>query len=475
VWNKQEPAPVKAPIEVVKGQAGIIQAFSSDREVSESIVATSKAAQRWRESWRSRQRAEAGPATGVSRGQAAVPEPLLVMQQSIARMRAIILPKPNKQRKSASIGFWAAVFLMGCIILGLGAYILSTYQSTSNTHLTANIASSTKTQQPSLVVSGTPIASIAQGQTLRVHGAHFDVGDPILFILDTNISVSGADGRQLTVTTSNQGTFDATIPVPAAWTAGTHTLEAEDNRTGQVAYLDITVAVGGTPTTTSDSLALSAQGTPITQLTFNGVAGQDNPPEQRITLTNKTNSPFTWTATAVSNNNLSWLVIGDGYGGNQLNADGTDSIGVSVLLAGLKSSTKPYTGHIIFAINTLNGSEQLTLPVELLVTATPTEMVFSPNPIVGILSAGGTCQPGSSLTLINLGTSFITWNVNPDASAQSHIHFNGQPTLQGQLQPGATVELALTCINVQAGQSYHMTISANGKSWSDLVNIRTSA
>ena len=313
-----------------------------------------------------------------------------------------------------------------------------------------------------------------QGQTFKVHGRHFNIGDPILFILDSNTPVNGADGRQLTVTTNDQGSFDATILVSAAWTAGAHILEAEDNRSGQVAYLDMSVAVAGTPATTSDTLALSTQGKPVTQLTFNGVVGQNNTDGQRVTLKNLTNNPITWTATAVSDHNLSWLIVDRDNISNQLDADGTDSIGISTLLNGLKSSKKPYTGHILIAINTINGSEQLTLPVELLVTDTPTEMVISPNPVVGVLNAGG-CQPGSKLTLINLGTSFITWNVNPDVSAQSHINFNGQPTLQGQLQPGATVDLALTCNNVQAGQSYHLTISANGESWSDLVTIQTTA
>ena len=368
---------------------------------------------------------------------------------------------------------WAAIILMGCFILGLGAYSLSTYLPGTNTHLAASIASASNTQ-PALAIAGTPLASIAQGQTFKVHGRHFNIGDPILFILDGNGSVNGADGRQLTVTTDEQGAFDATILVPAAWTAGAHILEAEDNRSGQIAYLNISVAVAGTPATSSDTLALSMQGKPVTQLTFSGVVGQNNPGAQRVTLKNLTNNPITWTATAVSDHNLSWLTLDSGNISNQLNADGTDSIGVSTLLSGLKSSKKPYTGHIIIAINTINGSEQLTLPVELLVTDTPTEMVFTPDPVVGVMNVGS-CQPGTRLTLINLGTSFITWNVNPDVSAQSHIHFNGQPTLQGQLQPGATVDLALTCINVQVGQSYHLTISANGESWSDLVTIQTTA
>lgn len=471
VWGKQEPTAGIQPIEVVKGQAGVIQATSASGGVSESILATSKAAQRWRESWRERQHEEAGPATDVSRGQAAVPEPLLAMQHSIVRMRAIVLPKGNGRSRGATPGFWAAFLLMGCLILGLGAYIFFSYQPTTQPRLTANIASSSSA--PALAVSGTPLASIPQGQILHLHGTNFDIGDPIIFSLDNAIPISGADGRQLTVTTDNQGAFDAAIPVATSWTPGAHMIEATDNRSGQVAYLNITVAVNGASTTTDAPLALQVQGKPVTQLNFTGVAGEDNPAGQRITLANTSNSPFTWTATAVTGNNLSWLLIDDGHTGNQIQANGFDSMGISVMLVSLPASTKPYTGQVIFTINTANSSQQLTLPVELLVKDAPAEMVFSPNPVVGILGAGGTCLPGTTLTLVNLGNGWITWNVNPDASAQGHIHFNGKPTLQGQLPPGATANLALTCINVQPGQSYHMTVSANGQSWSALVNIQT--
>ena len=65
-------------------------------ENDESFVATSLAAEHWRTSWRNRQRTEAGPATIVTRGHSPVPEPLLAMQNSLLRMRAIIEPKKTE-------------------------------------------------------------------------------------------------------------------------------------------------------------------------------------------------------------------------------------------------------------------------------------------------------------------------------------------------------------------------------------------
>lgn len=309
-----------------------------------------------------------------------------------------------------------------------------------------------------------------------MHGKNFNIGDPIIFYLDTTIPIDGTNGHQLAATVGNQGTFDVTIPIPAStiWTVGAHSIEALDNRTQQNAYLDITILLNGTPTTTG-FFAFSLQNHPMTKLSFTGIAGESDPTPQHITIKNTTSTPLYWNATAATDDNLSWLHIDDDHTGGQMQADGSDTLGIGIWLSGLQSSPQPYTGSIIFTINGANTSQQLTLPVELLVKDAPTEMVFSPNPVVGILGGGDTCNPGSTLTLINLGTSFITWNVNMDANGQGHIMFNGKSSQQGRLDPGATVILALTCNGVQAGQVYHMTISGNGTQYSAFVSIQKSS
>jgi hypothetical protein len=87
-----------------------------------------KEAERWRNSWRDRQRAEAGPAIDVSRGQASVPEPLMAMQQSLARIRAVILSRHEEEDKqSTGIGSRVILGLLIVLILALIAYIISTY------------------------------------------------------------------------------------------------------------------------------------------------------------------------------------------------------------------------------------------------------------------------------------------------------------------------------------------------------------
>ena len=115
------------PIEIVKGNPYAIDTNKGiDQPVEdEGFIATSAAAEHWRTSWRNRQRSEAGPAAAVSRGQSSVPEPLMAMQHSLQRIRAITRSQIKKE--GTGLGFWMTLFFMVCIIGILGAYIASTY------------------------------------------------------------------------------------------------------------------------------------------------------------------------------------------------------------------------------------------------------------------------------------------------------------------------------------------------------------
>jgi hypothetical protein len=306
-----------------------------------------------------------------------------------------------------------------------------------------------------------------------LHGEHFGANDSITFLLDTITPINNAQGKPATVQASSRGNFDVSLLVGKAWSAGAHLILAQDSRTGQNAALNIVVSIVGTPVTTSDKLALS-----VSALKFKAVTGQGNPAQQRVTLTNTSGAVLQWAAIASADNSLSWLVIDDNHTSGSLAISGTDTIGISALVTGLKSSPTPYKGQIVF---TINGKEQLTLPVEFQVVDAQAEIIFSPNPLTGIVNHGS-CQSGTTLTLINLGSSVITWSLKPDNLAQSHISFlfsvSGKPALQGQLQPsgtpGDTQVLTLQCNNVRAGDSYHSVLYANSLQWSVLVLIRTS-
>jgi hypothetical protein len=450
--------------------------FEESEPGLERLESTSRAAEHWRQSWRDRQRAEAGPAENVSRGQAAVPMPLMAMQQSLARIRAIIIANEEQEGSNRNTGFWITMLLIICLICGLGAYIISSYLPGSPFGTAQNVQPPGAVQ-PSLVIQGTQPAAFVYGQSLRLHGEHLGANDTISFLLDTTQPIVDTSGRNISVQTNGQGTFDATIPVGNDWTAGSHVIEALDTHTNQFAYLTIEVQPSGTPVKTSSNLALLLSGQPLQELSFNAVVGQNNP-SQRFTLSNTSGAPLKWSAAAIANNNLTWLTIDDNHSSGTLNISGTDTIGISANIMGLKSSTQPYTGQIIF---TINDREQLTLPVQLMVNNAPSELVFSPDPVIAHFVPGGTCQTGqngASLTLINLGEKVVSWKLGLDANTRSHLHFF--PSDQGTLAPSdqstpqfsSIKVLTLTCSGVQIGSSFTITLYANGAQWTEQIFIQ---
>jgi len=202
------------------------------------------------------------------------------------------------------------------------------------------------------------------------------------------------------------------------------------------------------------------------------ICNNANPNATTNTSSGTSGLPLQWTATTSTNNNLNWVLINDNNDYGQLAISQPHSMLISVNTDGLKSTDQqhPYQGQIIF---TINNSQLLTLPVQLqIVDATP-EMVFSPNPIIAPISPGNTCQPGVTLTLINLGAAAISWAVNPDFTDKIKFVSNGHLLESGTLlpsgQPGDTVVLTLQCNNIQFGQSYHVSVYANQLAWSESV------
>src|SRR2546423_3154891 len=380
------------------------------------------------------------------------------------------MEKQSGQNKK--IGFWISVSLRACLVGGLGVFIISTYAARSASG-TARIVPPDETSQPALSLQGPDRATTKQGQILTLHGEHFGVGDTISFLLDSTTPIMDEHSKIISLRTSNAGGFDVRIPIQQGlgWSAAPHYIQALDNRTEQNAYLNVVVSPASIPETTNNNLALSLQGESVKKLIFHAVVGQGNHNQQRITLTNTSGLQLPWTATAIADHNLSWLVIDDNHTAGNLNTSGTDSIGISVLIAGLKSNpaAHPYTGEIVF---TMSGQGQLTLPVELQVADPQSEMVFSPNPVAATLvKAGNTCKL-TALTLLNLGKSFITWKLVPyDPNARDHIQFiaEGRPMVQGLLTTsgtsGDTQVLHVHCQGVSAGDTYKFTLYANGGSY----------
>ncbi len=459
--------------EHINNQNGLADTPTMELISPESLLATSKAAEHWRKSWRDRQYAEAGPAENASRGQASVPMPLMAKQQSFARMRAIA--RDNKlQQKKRGINFstWFMLFLMICLIAGLGAYIIWSYLPNSPFGITHS-AQPVNMSQPTLTIEGSTSPTVKIGQTIQLHGEHFGANHIITFLLDMATPLVDANGKNISSHANRQGTFDATVSIDNNWMTGSHSIEAVDSSSNLNAFMTLQVTPAGTPTTSSTELSVTMDNKTVQKLTFKAVLGQANPEPQRITITNKSKAPLNWSADATSSNNLSWLNINDNNTFGQLAISQPHDILISVNIIGLKSTPqKPYTGQIVF---TLNNNQLLTVPVQLWISDATPEMVFSPNPIVAQLGPGNTCTPGVTLTLINLGTAPISWTVNPDDTNKIQFVSNGHTLEQGTLlpsgQPGDSVILNLQCNAIQKGQ-YHVSVYANQLSWSEYVIVQ---
>ena len=414
----------------------------------ESLEATSKAAQHWRQSWLDRQHDEAGPAVGVSRGQASVPEPLLVMQNSFARMRAIILPKNVDDGKNSSLRFWLPVILLVCLIGGLSIYILSTF---SGELLGTSLVSSTTNTEPTLTMKTT--TTVAAGQAIHIHGEHFGPNDTILFFLGET-QLQGTNGKPASTQSNDRGTFDTSLAIPATQLAGEYAVLAQDNHTGQHAFLDIQT----TASTTTNVLKLS-----VPSLTFAATVGHNSPHGQNVSITNTSNAAIQWSATAISDNQAGWLLLANGNTSGQLDAGQTGHVHVNVFTQELKSNPdkkQPYTGEIVF---TLADQGQVTLPVRLTVSEAGVELVINPNPMIVLVSPTipGTCQD-TTLTLINLSDSAVSWNVQPNLQ---NITVDGKMNEQGQLFPSGSLNdtqvIKIGCNGVQPDQRYAMNVFYN--------------
>jgi Double zinc ribbon len=463
--------------EHINGQNDLGDTPTMDLLSPESFVATSKAAEHWRKSWLDRQYAEAGPAENVSRGQASVPMPLMAKRQSFARMRAIARNnKQQQEKRRINFGTWITIFLMICLIGGLGAYIILSYLPNSPFGTTREMPPANATQ-PTLTVLGTTSQTVKIGQTIQLHGEHFGANHTITFLLDTTTPIVDASGKIISIHANSQGTFDTALSIGSNWTTGSHSIEAVDNGSNRNASMTVQVIPAGTPATSSTELSVTMDNKAVQMLTFKAVIGQTNPGPQRITITNKSSAPLKWTAAASSSNNLNWLNINDNNTFGQLDISQPHDILISVNIVGLNSTPKkPYTGQIVF---TINDNQLLTVPVQLWISDATPEMVFSPYPIIAQIGKGNTCNPGVTLTLINLGTVAISWAVNPDDNIKGNIKFvnpaTGQQMESGQLAPsgltGDTQVLALQCNAIQVGRQYHVSVYANQMSWSELVII----
>src|SRR5260370_12199866 len=163
--------------------------------------------------------------------------PLMAMQRSFARMRAIA--RTNKDGRRTNFRFWITLFLLMCIIAGLGTYIVSTYLPNSPVGA-AQVVPPANTAQPSLTLQvpqaksrlpPNPGGTFAIGQVIHLHGDHFSSNDAITFLLDSTSHITThPHAKQIHSLPDIQGAFDVALTIGSYWTTGRHTIQRGDRR-----------------------------------------------------------------------------------------------------------------------------------------------------------------------------------------------------------------------------------------------------
>jgi hypothetical protein len=436
----------------------------------ESLTATSQAAEHWRNSWRDRQRAEAGPAVGISRGQAVVPEPLMAIQQSLVRMRSLIMP--NTQEKEASPVqkqlYRISSFLLFCLILGLTGYIISTFIPHTLTAPQSASATAPYGVYPTIYMqlnAKNPKPAAKAGQALAVHGDSFKANTTITFTLDTTAITTTAQ-------TNKDGSFSSNVTIPANQLPGSYNLIAKG--AGQQATMPVHVL----PTSVANNTPLTLtndQGLPVPKLDFTTVNGYAPNPEI-LTITNTGAAKVTWSASIVTENAQNWITLnaskatGTQYGkvGGEIAPDGTDTISVNVSALGLASlMKKAYQGYVIFTVD----QSQLILPVSFAVQNKSLDLVVTPNPLTVISNGDHTCKP-TTIGIINNSDQPIIWNASATNGNIQLTPKNGQLDPAGGGNDAVTLQITCGGIDQQVDNFSVINVFFNGKQVAVQVNVR---
>lgn len=456
------PSQPGQPVVQAAQRPGLWDEPSLDMFMDPGLAATSQAAEQWRDSWRSRQKAEAGPAIGITRGQASVPEPLMAMQHSIARMRAVLkATTQNTNKRAQGPAFWLLLVLLLCLTGGLFAYTGSTYL----THADGPQNATTQGRaMPALTITGVKTNTFTPGQQINVHGDHFASNSSV------QLALSGIDdNKTLTSVQSNEkGSITASITLPQDALAGTYSLQATSAGSNQTTYLPIQILPNDTTTTNtplqiSNSLPVSFTLTPLATDPVKNFKDLmvSNSGDSTLTWTISTITQFTTTGNkldAATSNAGSWLTVNDNYTTGQLPPNGSAPIRINVSTSGLQSSTKPYLGYVI--ITTTDNQKkvgQLIVPIQLKVAETTPEVIITPSPMELTRNGDGTCQP-ATLTVINLSGKIVNVSANPDDPNTIQLTKN-QAQLQPAGQPGDTVVFQVSCRGIQTGvYRYHIQV-----------------
>ncbi len=297
---------------------------------------------------------------------------------------------PRDKRRLASfprLSSWITVLVLLALLLG-GAFGI--YVSLGNYKPPANSTSN------ALSLQVTP-ASIVFGGTISLRGSHFSPNGQVGLFRDGTIPLLDTAFKSIIRADAN-GSFQDTVTIDGNWTAGAHTIRAEDARLHKTAIFGIQVTGHGVPSLPSH-LQLSANSVDL------GSGDQTTNTTQSITLQNSGGGQISWQATATR---PSWLLLspqsGTIAGGQKM----------SITVAGERSNLTvgTYNAKVIFTWD----SVPIALPVQMKVTRLEIghEAVLQATPAVLSFSAadGGLSPSNQVVTISNPGRLPLNWSAS---------------------------------------------------------------
>ena len=246
------------------------------------------------------------------------------------------------------------------------------------------------------------------GQKVTLHILHFSANSSVYLTHDIQEPVQLTNGSAV-VKVGATGSADVTMLVDTSWTAGFHTIEAEDVTTHYSA--SATLQITGEGPTRPSRLSIGGSSLDL------GAAYQGANTIQSLTLHNYGGGSISWAASS----NQPWLLISP--------PQGVFSTSQTIAVAVERASLKPgdYTGTITFSSNI--GSPQL-VSVHMTVRPLPTSagpVLEVIPPVLSFTALDGEANPPpQTLTISNPGSQQLNWSItgnNQTLSSQNLLLF----------------------------------------------------
>ena len=296
---------------------------------------------------------------------------------------------PRHKRRMVSIprlSSWITVLVLLALLLGgaFGIFVSLGYytppKSTSNT-MSLRVSPST----------------ISFGGTITLRGSHFSPNGQVGLFRDSTIPLLDTAFKTM-IRADATGSFEDTVAITGNWTAGSHTIRAEDARLHKSASYGIQVTGHAMPSLPAH-LQISPNSVDL------GSGDQATNATQSITLQNGGGEQISWQATTTR---PSWLLLspqsGTLAGGQKM----------SVTVAGERSNLKVgmYNADVIFTWD----SVPIMLPVQMKVTPLEKghEAILQATPAVLSFSAvdGGLNPSAQVVTISNPGLRPLNWSAS---------------------------------------------------------------